>query len=654
MLKGEAHSHYLMPMKRPPYQILNEAAYHLAYQEALDNTPAFWAGVAENFSWKKKWDNVLDWDFESPSVQWFDGGRLNITDNCLDRHAKNQPDAVALVWEANDPSEPSRSYTYKALLTEVEATCHAMSARGITKGDRVCLYMGMVPELAIAVLACARMGVIHSVIFGGFSAESVKDRVIDTGSVALMTCDAAHRGTKTIPLFEVVDEAIKGNTTVHTVFVLNRCGIDTQTHEGRDVPWAEAVNDQRASGPFASVDMASEDPLFILYTSGSTGAPKGIVHTTAGYMVWSAYTFANVFQCVPGHVHFCTADIGWITGHSYIVYGPLLLGSTTVMFEGIPTHPTPNRFWEIVEKHKVNSLYTAPTAIRALMHCGHDGPRSFAMESLTSLGTVGEPINESAWHWYNDEVGKGDVPIVDTWWQTETGGIMVSNLSGITASKPTFATTPLPGVYPVIVDTEGTPIEGNDIAGLLCIEKPWPGMMRTIWGSHERCKQTYFSMFPGKYFTGDGCVRDKDGHYRITGRVDDVLNVSGHRIGTAEVENAINRHPNVVESAVVGVHHDIKGQGIHAFVIVNSAFSGDIETSIKQEVTTQIGAIARPESIQVVEGLPKTRSGKIMRRILRKISEGDFETIGDTSTLLNPSVVDSIIKNRVSKEGKRD
>lgn len=638
-----------MQMKRPPYQILNEKAYHAAYKHAFDDPDSFWADVAESFTWKKKWDSVLDGDFNIPSVQWFEGGRLNITDNCLDRHVKTQPNAIALIWEANEPSEKCRSFTYKELLDEVEATCHAMSARGISKGDRVCLYMGMVPELAIAVLACARMGVIHSVIFGGFSAESVKDRILDTHSVAVMTCDAAHRGNKTIALFEVVDKAIKGNDFVHTVFVLNRCGIDLAMKKDRDIPWAESVNDQRASGPFASVDMASEDPLFILYTSGSTGAPKGIVHTTAGYMVWAAYTYSNVFQCLPGHVHFCTADIGWITGHSYIVYGPLLLGSTTVMFEGIPTYPTPNRFWEIVEKHQVNSLYTAPTAIRALMHCGHDGPGAFDMASLTSLGTVGEPINESAWQWYNDEVGKGDVPIVDTWWQTETGGIMVSNLAGITEGKPTFATTPLPGVYPVIVDTEGNPIEGNDISGLLCIEKPWPGMMRTIWGSHERFKQTYFSIFPGKYFTGDGCMRDKAGHYRITGRVDDVLNVSGHRIGTAEVENAINRHPDVVESAVVGVHHDIKGQAIHAFVILNTAFSKDIEASIKQEVTTHIGAIARPESIQIVEGLPKTRSGKIMRRILRKIIEGDLETIGDTSTLLNPSVVESIIESRVHK-----
>lgn len=631
-----------------PYQLKTFQAYQEAYQHSVENPEAFWAAIAANFQWKKTWDNVLDWNFTEPKVQWFQGGQLNITENCLDRHLESHGDKTAILWESNSPNESSRAISYSELHQLVNQFSRVLLNHGVKKGDRVCLYMGMIPELAIATLACARIGAIHSIIFGGFSAQAIADRVADAGASCIVTCDGAYRGAKDIPLKAVVDEALKTEHSVSSVIVYERTKTACPMQAGRDFWWHHEMDRvvKDGNGIVAAETMDSEDPLFILYTSGSTGKPKGVVHTTAGYMIWANYTFVNVFQYQPGQVHFCTADIGWITGHSYIIYGPLSAGATTLMFEGVPTWPDAGRFWEIVEKHKVDILYTAPTAIRSLMGFGTEFIQGKDLSSLKVLGSVGEPINEEAWHWYDDNIGKNNCPIVDTWWQTETGGVMISNLAGVTPSKPSYATLPLPGIQPCLVNDQGVEIEGNDVNGNLCIKFPWPGMIRTTYNDHERCRQTYFSVYNNKYFTGDGCLRGAEGMYRITGRVDDVLNVSGHRIGTAEVENAINMHERVIESAVVGYPHDIKGQGIYAYVILDGGLFDEksIQTEVLASVTKEIGPIAKPDRILVVPGLPKTRSGKIMRRILRKIAEGEVSNLGDTSTLLDPGVVEEIIE----------
>ncbi len=617
--------------------------YKTNYIKSVDNPEGYWESIAETFTWKKKWDSVLQWEFDSPSVKWFEGGQLNITENCLDRHLDKRGDKVAILWEPNDPNEEAIKITYNQLHEKVCQAANMLKNNGIQKGDRVCLYMPMVPELAIAVLACARIGAIHSVVFAGFSAKALADRINDADCKVLLTADFGLRGSKKTPLKEITDEALKSCSTLETCIVYKRTDVDVNMKPQRDVWWHDEMNN--ADLDCDATTMNSEDELFILYTSGSTGSPKGVVHTTAGYMAYTEYSFRNVFQYEEEDIYWCTADIGWITGHSYIIYGPLLAGATTVMFEGIPTYPDAGRFWEVVEKHKITLFYTAPTAIRALQACGLELIEKYDLSSLRVLGSVGEPINEEAWHWYHKNIGKERCPIVDTWWQTETGGIMISPLAGITPLKPTFATLPLPGIQPCLVDAEGKEIIGDDVSGNLCIKFPWPSMIRTIWGDHKRCKQTYFSTYEGMYFTGDGCRRDKDGMYRITGRVDDVMNVSGHRIGTAEVECAINTHPNVIESAVVGYPHDIKGQGIYAYVICDSEMDIEAERkAIVKQVIKEIGPIAKPDKIQIVSGLPKTRSGKIMRRILRKIAEGDFSNFGDTSTLLDPSVVDEIKK----------
>lgn len=634
-----------------PYQLTSLEAYQNAYRNSVENPESFWADIAENFTWHKKWDSVLNWNFNEPKVEWFAGGKLNITENCLDRWAATQPNTPAIIWEANDPNEKGVTLTYKELLFRVSQFANVLKNNGAKKGDRICIYMPMVPELAIAVLACARIGAIHSVVFGGFSAQSISDRIQDAQCNIVVTADGAYRGNKNIPLKSVIDDALITCPSIEKVIVLTRTRESVSMLNGRDTWWEDEIQKVVAEGnPFCDAEsMDAEDMLFILYTSGSTGKPKGVVHTCAGYMVWANYTFVNVFQYQRGQVHFCTADIGWVTGHSYIIYGPLSAGATTLMFEGIPTYPDAGRFWEITEKHKVNILYTAPTAIRSLMGFGTTPVEGKDFSSLQVLGTVGEPINEEAWHWYDEQIGKKNCPIVDTWWQTETGGVLISNLAGVTKAKPSFATLPLPGVQPLLVDELGNEIEGNEVSGNLCIKFPWPGMLRTTYGDHERCRQTYFSTYKGLYFTGDGCLRDKDGDYRITGRVDDVLNVSGHRIGTAEVENAINMHTGVVESAVVGYPHDIKGQGIYAFVIFNGVHVDENHTrkDINETVARVIGSIAKADKIQFVSGLPKTRSGKIMRRILRKIAEGELSNLGDTTTLLDPAVVEEIKNSRL-------
>ena len=630
-----------------PYQLSTYDAYKAAYQQSVQDPEAFWASVAENFTWQKKWDKVLDWNFTEPKVEWFKGAQLNITENCLDRHLATRGHEPAIIWESNDPDEHHRVLSYNELHFKVQQFANVLLNNGVQKGDRVCIYMGMIPELSIATLACARIGAIHSVIFGGFSAQAIADRLDDAGAEFIVTCDGAFRGAKDIPLKSVIDDALVGNKTIQRVIVCTRTRTPVSMLKGRDVWWEDEIKQVETMGnpAVAPVAMDAEDILFILYTSGSTGKPKGVVHTTAGYMVWTNYTFVNVFQYQPGQVHFCTADIGWITGHSYIIYGPLSAGATTLMFEGVPTWPDAGRFWEIVEKYKVDILYTAPTAIRSLMSFGLDPIKGKDLSSLKVLGSVGEPINEEAWHWYNEQIGHKRCPIVDTWWQTETGGVMISNLAGITPAKPSYATLPLPGIQPCLVDENGLEIEGNGVNGNLCIKFPWPGIIRSTYNDHERCRQTYFSTYENLYFTGDGCLRDEEGLYRITGRVDDVLNVSGHRIGTAEVENAINMHPGVIESAVVGYPHDIKGQGIFAYVIIEDTHGDEKRTKqdILQTVARIIGPIAKPDQILFVPGLPKTRSGKIMRRILRKIAEGDTSNLGDTSTLLDPSLVDVII-----------
>ncbi len=634
-----------------PYQIRSLEEYQTAYEQSIQDPEAFWARVAESFTWRKRWDKVWDWNFKEPSIQWFINGKLNITENCIDRHLETMGDTPAIIWEPNDPNEPNRVLTYKELYDQVCRFAHVLKNNGIKKGDRVCIYMGMVPELAIAVLACARIGAVHSVIFGGFSAQSIADRLQDAQATSIITCDGAFRGAKDIPLKSVIDDALVSCPFVTRVIVYNRTNTPVSMIRDRDVWWNDEMKKAEAQGQsdFPAEEMDAEDQLFILYTSGSTGKPKGVVHSCAGYMVYTAYSFVNVFQYQPGDLHFCTADIGWITGHSYIVYGPLAAGATSLMFEGIPTWPDAGRFWQIVDKYKVNILYTAPTAIRSLMGFGLEPLKGRDLSSLKILGTVGEPINEEAWHWYDEHIGKGRCPIVDTWWQTETGGILISNLAGITPAKPSYATLPLPGVQPLLVDEQGNEVKGNPAAGNLCIRAPWPSIIRTTYGDHERCRQNYFSTYENLYFTGDGALRDEQGNYRITGRVDDVLNVSGHRIGTAEVENAINRHTGVVESAVVGYPHDIKGQGIYAYVICQDLNDGNeaMRRDILQTVTRIIGPIAKPDRIQFVRGLPKTRSGKIMRRILRKIAEGETQSFGDTTTLLDPAVVEEIAAGKL-------
>jgi len=627
------------------YQISSLEDYKQVYQRSIEEPEAFWEEQAESFHWYKKWDKVLEWDFDGPNIKWFQGASLNITENCLDRHIEKRGDQTAILWEPNGDEEEVKSYTYKQLLAEVCKCANGLRSKGVKKGDRVVLYMPMVPELAIAVLACARIGAIHSVVFAGFSAQALADRVDDATATMIICSDYNKRGAKTIPVKQIVDDAMDiGCNSIQNVLVHQNTGGDVNWSDDVDYWWHDVVSDQSDVCPAEVMD--AEDMLFILYTSGSTGKPKGVVHTCGGYMVYTCFSFRNVFQYKEGDVYWCTADIGWITGHSYIVYGPLLAGATTMMFEGVPTFPDAGRFWAICEKHKVNQFYTAPTAIRALMAKGDDLPTKYDLSSIKILGTVGEPINEEAWHWYDEKIGKGKAPIVDTWWQTETGGIMITPLPGITDTKPTYASYPMPGIQTVLVDSEGTLVEGNDVEGLLCIQFPWPSMLRTTYGDHERCKQTYFSMFPGKYFTGDGARRDEDGRIRVIGRVDDVLNVSGHRMGTAEVENAINEHPNVIESAVVGYPHDIKGQGIYAYIITDGTVTDeqDFINGVKAVVTKEIGPIAKPDKIQMVPGLPKTRSGKIMRRILRKIASKDMANLGDVSTLLNPDIVDEVIK----------
>ena len=624
------------------------SGYFHEYQKSIIKPEEFWGRIAESFHWRKVWDKVQSGGFEDLNVKWFENGKLNITENILDRHLFTKGNDTAILWEPNDPNEAVRKISYRELYERVCQMSHALEKQGVKKGDRVIIYMPMVPEAAVAMLACARIGAAHSVVFAGFSSTALADRIDDCGAKVVMTSDGNFRGAKDIPVKAVVDEAIaKAKSAVEKVIVLKRTGGEVTMQQGRDIWWNDAI--EGLPKTHEAVTMDAEDVLFILYTSGSTGKPKGVVHTCGGYMVYTHYSFENVFQYSQGDVYWCTADVGWITGHSYIVYGPLLAGATTLMFEGVPTYPHPGRFWEIIDKHQVNQFYTAPTAIRALQACGLEPVLPYKLESLKVIGSVGEPINEEAWHWYHDHIGKGKCPLVDTWWQTETGGIMVSAIAGVTPNKPAHASLPLPGIQPIIVDADGNELHGNNVEGNLCIKQPWPGMVRTIYGDHERCKQTYFSTYKGLYFTGDGARRDHDGYLRILGRVDDVMNVSGHRMGTAEVENAINEHPKVVESAVVGYPHDIKGQGIYAYVICD--MEGRTEANLKKEIQDMvrniIGPIAKPDKIQIVSGLPKTRSGKIMRRILRKIAEGDTSNLGDTSTLLDPSVVDEIKANAV-------
>lgn len=617
--------------------------YFKKYELSEKDPESFWSEIADSFSWKKKWDNVLDWDFEKANIKWFQNAKLNITENIFERNIKERGSKTAIIWEPNDPAEPAIHLTYQELYDETCRFSNALRAKGISKGDRVIIYMPMVPEAAIAMLACARVGAVHSVVFAGFSSTSLADRINDCQAKMVLTSDGNFRGNKTIPVKSVVDEALEKSKSIESVIVLERTKQTINMFEGRDHWWHDCIKEE--SNVCEAEVMDSEDMLFILYTSGSTGKPKGVVHSSAGYMVYSAYTFQNVFQYNEDDIYWCTADVGWITGHSYIVYGPLLCGATTVMFEGVPTFPNVSRFWDIVDKFKINQFYTAPTAIRALQAHGLEPLKNNSLESLKVIGSVGEPINEEAWHWYHDNVGKGNCPLVDTWWQTETGGIMISALAGITPNKPAHASLPLPGIHPVIVDAEGNELIGNNVQGNLCIKFPWPSILRTTYGDHQRCINTYFSNYKGMYFTGDGVKRDHDGYLRILGRVDDVINVSGHRMGTAEVENAINEHEEVIESAVVGYPHNIKGEGIYAYVIVNSKSSDDIiKGEIIDVVRRVIGPIAKPDKVQIVSGLPKTRSGKIMRRILRKIASNDYKNLGDTSTLLNPNVVEEIIK----------
>ncbi|MFL2628952.1 MAG: acetate--CoA ligase [Flavobacteriaceae bacterium] len=619
--------------------------YFKEYEKSIKNPRKFWEEIANEFIWIKKWDKVLEFEFDTPKISWFKNAKLNITENIFERQLNENSNKTAIIWEPNNPEEDVIKISYKELFEKTCQFSNAMEANGVKKGDRVIIYMPMVPEAAIAMLSCARIGAIHSIVFAGFSSNALADRINDCNAKMVLTSDGNFRGAKNIPVKPVVDEALENCKSVSKVIVLKRTGEKINMINGRDLWWHEAIQNQSYNHKAASLD--SEDMLFILYTSGSTGKPKGVVHSSAGYMVYAYYSFLNVFQYNKGDIYWCTADIGWITGHSYIVYGPLLAGATTLMFEGVPTFPDAGRFWKIVDKHKVNQFYTAPTAIRALQAYGLEYVEPYSLDSLSVIGSVGEPINEEAWHWYHDNIGKGKCPIVDTWWQTETGGIMISPLAGITPNKPAHASLPLPGIQPVIVDSEGKELAGNNVEGNLCIKFPWPSILRTTYGDHKRCKETYFSTYSNMYFTGDGAKRDHDGYLRILGRVDDVINVSGHRMGTAEVENAINENSKVIESAVVGFPHQIKGQGIYAFAICKKNDDDSIkalEDEIKLTVRKIIGPIARPDKVQIVSGLPKTRSGKIMRRILRKVASKDVSDLGDISTLLNPQVVDEIIK----------
>ena len=619
---------------------LNE--YNNLYKQSIDNPEIFWNDVAESFIWKNKWSKVIEFDFSKPSFKWFTDAKLNITENCLDRHVETHPDKTAIIFEPNDPNQPAQHISYRELHSRVCKFSNVLKNNNIQKGDRICIYLPMVPELAIAVLACARVGAIHSVVFAGFSSSALSARINDASCKMILTSDGSFRGNKTIDLKSIVDEALKDCNCVDMVIVLNRInsGITLNHNEKW---WNDELN--KVDDNYSAEIMDSEDPLFILYTSGSTGKPKGMVHSSGGYMVYSAYSFKNVFNYNDSDIYWCTADIGWITGHSYIVYGPLLNGATTLMFEGVPSYPDFGRFWEICEKYKVNQFYTAPTAIRALAKHSLDFVNKYDLSSLKVLGTVGEPINEEAWNWYNENIGKKKCPIVDTWWQTETGGIMISSLANVTDGKPTFATKPMMGIQPVLFDENGNEFDDNNKNGILGIKYPWPSIARTIYGDHERYKNVYFSAYPGYYFPGDGAFRDEEGNYRITGRVDDVVIVSGHNLGTAPIEDVINMHDNVVESALVGYPHDIKGNALYAFVILkDNSKKDDIKTEINQLISKTIGPIAKPEKIQLVPGLPKTRSGKIMRRILRKIACGEKDNFGDISTLLNPEIVDQILK----------
>ena len=631
------------------YKIDNLEQYFKHYNKSIREPRKFWGKVAsENFTWYQEWEKVIEFDVATAKIEWFVGAKVNIVKNCIDRHLVRKGEKTAIIFEPNDPSEEAKHISYNELHERVSKFANVLREQGIGKGDRVCIYLPMIPELAVATLACARIGAIHSVVFAGFSASAVAARINDSECKMVITSDGGYRGNKTIDLKGIIDDALENCPCVEKVLVAKRTNSDISMKAGRD-QWLQPLLDDASDNNVAEI-MDAEDPLFILYTSGSTGKPKGMVHTTAGYMVYSAYTFKNVFNYVENDVFWCTADIGWITGHSYILYGPLLNGATTVIFEGVPSYPDFSRFWEVIEKHKVTQFYTAPTAIRALAKESLDYVQRFPLKSLKVIGSVGEPINEEAWHWYNAHVGGKRCPVVDTWWQTETGGIMISPLAFVTPTKPTYASLPLPGVQPVLMNEKRNEIEGNQVEGNLCIKFPWPGIARTIWGDHKRYKETYFTAFPGKYFTGDGALRDETGYYRITGRVDDVIIVSGHNLGTAPIEDAINEHPAVAESAIVGFPHDIKGNALYGYVIVKEIGENrnhdNLKIEINQLISDQIGPIAKLDKIQFVSGLPKTRSGKIMRRILRKIAEGDFSNFGDTSTLLNPEIVDEI------KDGK--
>ena len=632
------------------YKVENLEQYFKMYNKSVREPKKFWERIAdENFTWYQKWDKVLEYDMSKADIKWFKNAKLNITKNCIDRHLNKKGDKTAIIFEPNDPKEKAQYISYNDLYERVCKMANVLKEQGVKKGDRVCIYLPMIPELAISLLACARIGAVHSVIFAGFSASAISSRINGCGAKFLITSDGSYRGNKNIDLKGIVDEALQETPDIETVLVVKRTHADISMTEGRD-KWLQPLLDKASANNVAEI-MDAEDPLFILYTSGSTGNPKGMVHTTAGYMVYTAYTFKNGFRYEDNDVYWCTADIGWITGHSYIVYGPLLNGATTVLFEGIPNYPDPGRFWETIEKHKVSQFYTAPTAIRSLSKESIDWVSKYDLSSLKVLGSVGEPINEEAWHWYNHHIGNKRCPITDTWWQTETGGIMIAPLPFVTPTKPTYATLPLPGIQPVLMDEKRNEIEGNQAEGSLCIKFPWPGMARTIWGDHQRFIDTYFSAFPGKYFTGDGALRDEVGYYRITGRVDDVVIVSGHNLGTAPIEDAINEHPAVAESAIVGYPHDIKGNALYGFITLKETGKTRDQTNLRNEINqhiaTHIGPIAKLDKIQFVAGLPKTRSGKIMRRILRKIAEGNFSDFGDTSTLLNPESIDLIKDERI-------
>uniref|UniRef100_UPI004047620B acetate--CoA ligase n=1 Tax=Polaribacter sp. TaxID=1920175 RepID=UPI004047620B len=632
------------------YHIKHLEEYYQVYRKSVRDPENFWEEIAEeHFLWRKKWNKVLSWDFSKPEVKWFEGAQLNITENCLDRHLATRGDKTAIIFEPNDPNEPAEHISYWQLYRRVNQFANVLKSKGIQKGDRVCIYVPMIPELAISVLACARIGAVHSVVFAGFSSIALATRINDCDCKMVITADGSYRGSKSIDLKGIVDEALESCPGVDTVLVAKRIHSEIFMKEGRDF-WLQPLLDGASPEGKAEV-MDAEDPLFILYTSGSTGQPKGMVHSTAGYMVYTAYTFKNVFQYKENDVYWCTADIGWITGHSYIVYGPLANGATTILFEGVPSYPDFGRFWEVVEKHKVNQFYTAPTAIRALAKQGAELVEKYDLSSLKVLGSVGEPINEEAWHWYNDNIGKRKSPIVDTWWQTETGGIMITPIPYVTPTKPTYATLPFIGIQPALMDEAGEELKGNQVEGRLCIKFPWPSMARTIWGNHQRYKETYFSAFDNMYFTGDGALRDEVGYYRITGRVDDVIIVSGHNLGTAPIEDAINEHPAVAESAIVGFPHDIKGNALYGYVILKdfgeTRDHDNLRKEINQIISEHIGPIAKLDKIQFTDGLPKTRSGKIMRRILRKIAHNEMDNLGDISTLLNPDVVQSIIDNRL-------